>query len=134
MVTVCPMCQMNLDAYQSETNRFFGTNYHMPIVFFTQLMGFGIWDRTQACWVLAWNWSAPKKRLARIGVEVPAPAANCTREEAGRAAHAAPLVKRSMPAGRKPASRRHMSEKTPKRENGRLCLSLRHEHRRHGGC
>jgi heterodisulfide reductase subunit B2 len=38
MVTVCPMCQMNLDAYQSETNRFFGTNFHMPIVFFTQLM------------------------------------------------------------------------------------------------
>jgi len=38
MVTVCPMCQMNLDAYQSEANRYFGTNYHMPIVFFTQLM------------------------------------------------------------------------------------------------
>jgi heterodisulfide reductase subunit B len=38
MVTVCPMCQMNLDAYQNETNRYFGTNFHMPIVFFTQLM------------------------------------------------------------------------------------------------
>ncbi len=39
MVTVCPMCQLNLDGYQHETNQHFGTNYHMPILFFTQLMG-----------------------------------------------------------------------------------------------
>ena len=39
MVTVCPMCQMNLDAYQNETNRHFHTDFKMPIVFFTQLMG-----------------------------------------------------------------------------------------------
>src|SRR6202142_2125643 len=44
MVTVCPMCQLTLDAYQGETNQFFGTKYHMPILFFPQLMGlaFGI--------------------------------------------------------------------------------------------
>jgi heterodisulfide reductase subunit B2 len=44
MVTICPMCQLNLDGYQGETNHFFKTNYHMPILFFTQLMGlaFGI--------------------------------------------------------------------------------------------
>jgi len=39
MATVCPMCQMNIDAYQNETNHFFHTNYHMPVLFFTQLMG-----------------------------------------------------------------------------------------------
>lgn len=39
MVTLCPMCQMNLDAYQGETNRYFHTNTSMPVVFFTQLMG-----------------------------------------------------------------------------------------------
>ncbi len=39
MATLCPMCQMNLDAYQSETNQHFGTSHHMPVVFFTQLMG-----------------------------------------------------------------------------------------------
>ena len=39
MVTVCPMCQMNLDAYQNEMNRYFQTNYNMPILFFTQLIG-----------------------------------------------------------------------------------------------
>jgi heterodisulfide reductase subunit B len=44
MVAICPMCQLNVDGYQHETNQFFGTHYHMPILFFTQLMGlaFGI--------------------------------------------------------------------------------------------
>ncbi len=44
MVTICPMCQLNLDGYQGEMNQHFGTNYHMPTLFFTQLMGlaFGI--------------------------------------------------------------------------------------------
>ncbi len=39
LVTVCPMCQMNVDLYQAEMNHHFGTSYHMPILFFTQLMG-----------------------------------------------------------------------------------------------
>ena len=39
MVTVCPMCQINIDAYQSEMNATFHTKHKMPIVFFTQLMG-----------------------------------------------------------------------------------------------
>ncbi len=39
MVAICPMCQLNIDAYQGEVNHFFGTHYHMPILFFTQLMG-----------------------------------------------------------------------------------------------
>ena len=44
MVTICPMCQLNLDAYQTDVNNAFGTSYHMPVLFFTQLMGlaFGI--------------------------------------------------------------------------------------------
>jgi heterodisulfide reductase subunit B len=33
------MCQMNVDAFQGEMNRFFKTSYQMPIVFFTQVLG-----------------------------------------------------------------------------------------------
>ena len=39
MVTLCPMCQMNIDCFQGEMNQHFGTSYHMPIVFFTQVIG-----------------------------------------------------------------------------------------------
>jgi heterodisulfide reductase subunit B2 len=39
IVTVCPLCQMNLDAYQSAVNRKFGTSYALPVLFVTQLMG-----------------------------------------------------------------------------------------------
>jgi heterodisulfide reductase subunit B len=39
IVTLCPMCQLNLDAYQTEVNRVFGTDYNIPVLFFTQLMG-----------------------------------------------------------------------------------------------
>jgi heterodisulfide reductase subunit B len=44
IVTVCPFCHLNLDAYQSVVNKKFKTNFNIPILFFTQLMGiaFGI--------------------------------------------------------------------------------------------
>ncbi|MBN1449995.1 MAG: CoB--CoM heterodisulfide reductase iron-sulfur subunit B family protein [Anaerolineales bacterium] len=70
MATLCPMCQMNLDAYQAETNRHFGTNYHMPVVFFTQLMGlaFGIGPDELG---FGSELVSAKKALAKIGLEVP---------------------------------------------------------------
>jgi heterodisulfide reductase subunit B len=44
IVTVCPLCQTNLDVFQSKVNSKFKTNFNMPVLFFTQLMGvaFGI--------------------------------------------------------------------------------------------
>jgi heterodisulfide reductase subunit B len=39
IVTVCPMCQLNLDAYQSDVNKRFGTSYKLPVLYFTQAMG-----------------------------------------------------------------------------------------------
>lgn len=39
IVTICPMCQLNLDAYQPQANRYFGTAYSIPVLFFTQMMG-----------------------------------------------------------------------------------------------
>lgn len=36
--TACPMCQMNLEAYQKRMNKALGTNFNIPVVFITQLM------------------------------------------------------------------------------------------------
>ena len=91
MVTVCPMCQMNLDAYQNETNRHFGTNYKMPILFFTQLMGvaFGI-DPHE----LGFDKELVDARpaMSRIGVEVPAPESPAPRKKAKKTGLPMPVM------------------------------------------
>ncbi len=40
----CPLCHANLDGRQTQINRKFGTNFNIPIFYFTELMGlaFGI--------------------------------------------------------------------------------------------
>lgn len=72
MVTLCPMCQLNLDAYQSEMNRHFKTNYHMPILFFTQLMGLAF-DIDPAEVGIGREIVNARDALAKIGLEVPEP-------------------------------------------------------------
>ncbi len=39
LVTPCPLCQINLDAYQSQVNSKFNTSYNLPVLFVTQLIG-----------------------------------------------------------------------------------------------
>ena len=39
MVTVCPLCQYNLDAYQAEIRRTSGEALEMPVLYFTQILG-----------------------------------------------------------------------------------------------
>jgi heterodisulfide reductase subunit B len=72
MVTLCPMCQLNLDAYQDETNQYFGTNYHMPVLFFTQLIALAFGKDPQTLGVGRELVDA-RPALSRIGVEVPLP-------------------------------------------------------------
>jgi heterodisulfide reductase subunit B len=42
LVTPCPMCQTNLDAYQSRVNAMFRTRYKLPVLFITQLIGLAL--------------------------------------------------------------------------------------------
>jgi heterodisulfide reductase subunit B len=64
LVTVCPLCQMNLDLYQSKVNSKYKTNYQFPVLFFTQLVGvaYGLAPKVLG---LEMNIVPPKKVLAQ---------------------------------------------------------------------
>jgi heterodisulfide reductase subunit B2 len=70
LVTVCPMCQMNVDVYQAELNHHFRTDYHMPILFFTQLMGLAFGE-TAARLEIGGEIVSARHALEKIGVAVP---------------------------------------------------------------
>lgn len=42
IVTCCPLCQLNLDAYQSRVNSEFKTKFNLPILFIWQLIGLAL--------------------------------------------------------------------------------------------
>ena len=50
MVTPCPLCQTNLEMYQPEINKRFGTDFNFPVLFYSQLMAvaFGLDGKADA--------------------------------------------------------------------------------------
>jgi len=58
IVTLCPLCQMNLDIYQPKVNTLFKTDFKIPVIYFTQLIG------------LAMGKSAEELGMKRLGVKV----------------------------------------------------------------
>ena len=42
IVTCCPLCQLNLDAYQGRVNSEFKTKFNLPILFIWQLIGLAL--------------------------------------------------------------------------------------------
>jgi heterodisulfide reductase subunit B len=42
LVTVCPLCELNLEAHQAKIARRFGEDVKIPIPYFTQLMGLAL--------------------------------------------------------------------------------------------
>jgi heterodisulfide reductase subunit B len=40
IATVCPLCQFNLEAYQSKVGERFGEDLRIPVVYFSQLLGY----------------------------------------------------------------------------------------------
>ncbi|MBP1464111.1 CoB--CoM heterodisulfide reductase iron-sulfur subunit B family protein [Candidatus Chloroploca sp. M-50] len=69
IVTLCPMCQLNLDVFQRAVNRRFGTNFNLPVLFFTQLMGlaFGLAPERLG---IGKEFVASRPALAKIGTSV----------------------------------------------------------------
>ncbi|HIE58158.1 MAG TPA: disulfide reductase [Anaerolineales bacterium] len=70
IVTLCPMCQFNLDAYQDAVNKKFGTKYKIPILYFTQMIGLALGIKPKALGFGKELISA-KAALAKIGVKAP---------------------------------------------------------------
>ncbi|MFO7915069.1 MAG: CoB--CoM heterodisulfide reductase iron-sulfur subunit B family protein [Candidatus Krumholzibacteriales bacterium] len=58
IITLCPLCQMNLDIYQPKVNTLFKTDFKIPVIYFTQLIG------------LAMGKSAEELGMKRLGVKV----------------------------------------------------------------
>lgn len=48
IATICPLCHMNLEAYQDNVNKHFGTDYNIPILYFTQIVGLAFGFSRQA--------------------------------------------------------------------------------------
>jgi heterodisulfide reductase subunit B len=42
IATACPLCQINLECYQTAINREFDTDFKVPVVYFTQLLGMAL--------------------------------------------------------------------------------------------
>jgi heterodisulfide reductase subunit B len=83
IATACPLCQLNLECYQKDVNREFGTDYQIPVLYFTQLMGLAM--------------GIAKKKLG-IGTELVSaqPVLDCVARQPA-AAGAAPTAKVGQP-------------------------------------
>jgi heterodisulfide reductase subunit B len=42
ITTLCPMCNVNLELYQNQVNREYGTEFSIPVMYFTQLIGLAL--------------------------------------------------------------------------------------------
>jgi len=42
IATICPLCNINLELYQKQVNREFGTEFSIPVMYFTQLLGLAL--------------------------------------------------------------------------------------------
>ncbi|MBA7600880.1 8-methylmenaquinol:fumarate reductase membrane anchor subunit [subsurface metagenome] len=51
IVAGCPMCQSNLDTRQKEISRETGKKYHIPVFYFTELMGLAFGDPSVEKWL-----------------------------------------------------------------------------------
>ena len=73
IVATCPMCHLNLDAYQGDVNHYFKTDFHLPILYFTQLVGLAFGFDVEELGI-GREFVASKDTLAKIGAIAATPA------------------------------------------------------------
>lgn len=42
IATICPLCNVNLELYQHQVNREYGTEFSIPVMYFTQILGLAL--------------------------------------------------------------------------------------------
>jgi heterodisulfide reductase subunit B len=42
IVTMCPLCQFNLDVYQKQAEKKYKTKFRIPVLYFSQLLGLAL--------------------------------------------------------------------------------------------
>ncbi|MFZ5639243.1 MAG: CoB--CoM heterodisulfide reductase iron-sulfur subunit B family protein [Bacillota bacterium] len=67
IVTACPVCEMNLDMRMESINKRFKTNYHIPVVYFTELMAVALGSSPQEVGIDKGHCSSTQSLLAKIG-------------------------------------------------------------------
>lgn len=67
MVTLCPMCQANLDTRQADISKMAGRNYQMPILYLTELIGMALGDSQAPRW-FGKHMVSPNNMLASKGL------------------------------------------------------------------
>lgn len=67
MVTLCPMCQANLDTRQADISKLTGKNYRMPILYLTELIGLALKDSQANRWFEK-HMVSPSSMLASKGL------------------------------------------------------------------
>jgi heterodisulfide reductase subunit B len=65
MVTVCPMCQLNLEAYQGAASRQAGEDLTIPVLYLPQLLGLALGLDTQAV-ALSYNLALTEDLKSRL--------------------------------------------------------------------
>jgi heterodisulfide reductase subunit B len=68
IVTPCPMCALNTDAFQQKIAKLKNKEYNMPVLFVTQLMGVAF-DLKPKDLALQYNIVSPYQKLAKYGVK-----------------------------------------------------------------
>ncbi len=68
LVTACPMCHANLDMRQGQINRRYGTDFHLPIFYFTQIVGLATGHGVEEL-LLDHHLTDPRPLLAESGIQ-----------------------------------------------------------------
>lgn len=107
LVVACPLCQMNLDLRQGQAAKALGKKFHMPVLYFTQVVGlaFGLDKSRLGLDKLCVSPDPLLEKLARLRHEAQAGA----KDEAAKAAKPSQSVRPVRPA--RPANTAHAAHK-----------------------